>query len=353
MATVLALWVPPATAQTYGATIWNGTNVPAGRHTSLALIELPEGICTGTLIHRRWVLTAAHCLHDVPAARVALGLDGVNASNGFGELYMSSLHVVHPRYNDNNARFDFALVKLPRASTLTPVTLVGGADEHLWQPGVEANIVGWGAVDGADRGGGTRLREGFTVLASDADCAAVHDNYDAASMMCVDAENADACRGDSGGPLFALDGEDAVQVGVTSFGENCDESLVGVYGWLPAALPWINRVIAGGGVARTRTEAAVVSSARRIQHGQRVAFRARLFRAHDGASMVGQRVEILRRPAGTRSSWTVVGRRTTNINGMIRFRHAPGRNMAYAVRHRRTVATTGTRSPAVTVRVIR
>jgi trypsin len=74
------------------------------------------------------------------------------------------------------------------------------------------------------------------------------------SMMCAARDGADACSGDSGGPLLVrgpseLLGAGDVQVGIVSFGVGCaDERYPGVYTDVAAVLPWIEEKLAEWGV---------------------------------------------------------------------------------------------------------
>ena len=230
-----------------GADIIGGRSVGRGTHGFVALIETYDadgaaiGNCTGTLIRRRWVLTAAHCLAGSRGALVALRttrLADLKPSN----IHLADAAAIAPTYKPSLGRNDIGLLRLEKDAKITPIALAGAGDDRRATAGRAAKILGWGATDGLVSS--DRLLQGKVTIAGNRDCRAIFGSlWRGGRMLCAGSWTTDACYGDSGGPLLIRGPKRWVQHGVTSFGDaDCATGDATVYTRASALRPWIERV---------------------------------------------------------------------------------------------------------------
>ncbi|XP_063216366.1 phenoloxidase-activating factor 3-like [Bacillus rossius redtenbacheri] len=253
--------------------ITNGQDASFGQFPWMALLgyRLRDGtvsfLCGGTLINRRYILTAAHCLEPEGAVLevVRLGEHNLATEPDCDQmLHYCADPVVdvpvetairHEMFNSPYLKNDIALLRLQVPINMTteyirPICLpfglnVTGLEEKKY------HIAGWGKTDYYDSDGSPVLQ--FTGILSMPlpDCDSRQEKEVRPldhTQLCAGVDmGKDACKGDSGGPLMetlqapARSSVQTFQIGVVSFGSvPCGAKYSpSVYTRVTAYLGWI------------------------------------------------------------------------------------------------------------------
>lgn len=170
-------------------------------------------ICSGSVVGKRTILTAAHCVKDnVDAGKQADGF----AYFGTGDWRTDTANQIkfagaryHRQYvppaGGGVGTSDVAVVYLAADAPADPVVLNEEPLELLLTPTTKLRVVGWGDV--ATSGAGTKRTANV-----------VYGGVTSYDTFYVGDQNAGICFGDSGGPTFVKIGTVERQVGIASYG---------------------------------------------------------------------------------------------------------------------------------------
>jgi len=253
--------------------ILSGKIAKNGEFPYMALIsDNGQNKCGGSLINKRYILTAAHCVKDYQGTNprnleVALGdyilkEDPDCTRNSIARLchppkIVRKVNgvVIHENYDPTNNYNNIALIRLeelvplhtedPIRSIVAPVCLPWLQNDH--GRNLEKNdgvlVSGWGQVTNLKKAKSEAertLRKQPLKITNNNDCTGIQD-----SQICAASkrQNKDSCTGDSGGPLVSREYSDDpwYQVGIRTVpqGTDCQKDTPGIYTKVEEYLQWI------------------------------------------------------------------------------------------------------------------
>lgn len=189
--------------------------------------ETPEFICSGSLITRDVVITAAHCAFDKGFYWVRLKSDTLKSEEPLREV---AAVWRHERYNKKTTQNDLGLLKLTDPVTdIKPIAIPKKNEVAKLTSARKFQILGWGNdqlktiakflkfANLVDQSGAAKKTYGrfFNPVTM----------VSAGRYIPAERVFAGGCNGDSGGPLTTKLGDKTVLVGVTSWGsaQGCDK----------------------------------------------------------------------------------------------------------------------------------
>jgi uncharacterized protein (TIGR03382 family) len=184
-----------------------------------------ETICTGVLVDKDYVLSAASCFDNTSNVTLRIGDSNLTDGTAQGLTLTAATIYKHPQFSYSDAvwRHDIAVVKLSQAVTTVPPTAIRRDATAL---GAQITQAGFGANNNNGNGEGV-LR---SLATTNIDCGQAGDSgITNANLLCFNAGDGNGgCFGDGGSPSFvAGTGGARIVVGVGSggTGSSCTSGL--------------------------------------------------------------------------------------------------------------------------------
>jgi secreted trypsin-like serine protease len=192
-----------------------GQPVKLGEYSHLVYIVADSGLptnfaCTGSMLNRRYVLTAGHCI-----ASTLFVIYGLLDVNGFHTSDVAQVQrwMRHPKYDEKTKIYDIALLELAidipeNAPYVSYVSVALNFPPY----GYPLQIAGWGLTEGNQ--GTTTPRYGTVHIGPDSACNFV--NYNTQYWFCISDKDTLACPGDSGSAVVVRNADRWAVIGIDS-----------------------------------------------------------------------------------------------------------------------------------------
>ncbi|XP_012288932.1 trypsin 3A1 [Orussus abietinus] len=232
-----------------------GGGVSGSREFPWVVIIRRENVyhCAGTLITRRHVVTAAHCLkNSVEGDFIIVPGETNRASDRPGVEHKVKTIYSHERFNPYDFNNDIAVMELetPVQLSSTVQTLCLPDNQYVDYTGRMATAVGWGRTEEDGILSSQLLKVDVPILSQEeCDRSGYAEHRVTENMFCAGYLDGgrDACRGDSGGPLQVLGPNGHYEfAGIISWGRGCARPrFPGVYAKMTNYLGWLKDRLQG------------------------------------------------------------------------------------------------------------
>ncbi|XP_035742485.1 chymotrypsin-2 [Vespa mandarinia] len=234
LTTLLILFLATAAYSVPTGRIVGGTDAPQGKYPYQVSLRAPKHFCGGSIISKRYVLTAAHCLVGKSNQQVTVHAGSV-LLNKEEAVYNAEELIVNKNYNSFKIINDIGLIRVSKDILFTqlvqPVKL---PVSNIIKAGDPVVLTGWGRIylNGPIP---NNLQQITLSIEKQQNCKLKHWRLTDSQICTFTKRGEGACHGDSGGPLVA----NGVQIGIVSYGYPCAVGSPDVFTRVYSFLDWI------------------------------------------------------------------------------------------------------------------
>ncbi|CAO1338292.1 unnamed protein product [Diamesa serratosioi] len=220
--------------------------------------------CGGSLISKKFVLTAGHCVNNklrqpayVRLGKVSLAAEVVDddSENTPQDINIKMVHL-HKNYTSRKKYNDIALLELTENVKYDNAVLPACLYTKRGDIDSKENLIitGWGITDTNTKQKSDWLLKATVSALSIQECNQKFEHLNLpqinqgllSTQLCAfdQLKNSDACQGDSGGPIQIKQSDNRFYiVGVTSFGAACGSEFPGIYTRVSEYLDFIEETV--------------------------------------------------------------------------------------------------------------
>ncbi|XP_029663392.1 chymotrypsin-1-like [Formica exsecta] len=224
-----------------GPHIVNGTDALLGGHPYMVSLRLNNNhFCGGSIIAKRHILTAAHCLTTFSDPKVLKNVTvhaGTNFLTKTGDVYNVKKVIIHPDYDPDLIRNDIGLFHLKTDIVFKDVVQsIPIATTNSTLVGEFCFLIGWGRLKKSGKIP-DKLQKLDLKVFSQTDCKILYEDIQDSHICAFSKNGQGACHGDSGSPLVA----NGIQIGIASFVVPCAVGFPDVYTRVSAFKDWLGQ----------------------------------------------------------------------------------------------------------------
>ncbi|CAF4837081.1 unnamed protein product [Pieris macdunnoughi] len=206
--------------------ILGGDDAPDGAiKYQVSLQNVGSHFCGGSIIDKKWVVTAAHCTYNRPAQSFKVAV-GINKLSDEGKKYTPDKVIIHEKFDEKLFTNDISLVKIESGIELNDRVNPVGLPTTNINPGDTLVLTGWGRISN-DGPLPNKLQIVEVTAITTNQCKIKYSLYKqpiTPKHLCTRAPPREgSCQGDSGGPLV----RNGTLAALVSWGtRSCGHSLV-------------------------------------------------------------------------------------------------------------------------------